>query len=152
MNYNALLEEAIELNIQVKEIDLKTKDGLCKGNRIAISKRLKTDKERCCVLVEELGHFHKTVGDITDQSKIQNRKQEYIARKWGYERLVGIKNIIKAFENGAHNSFDMAEYLNITEEFLKDAISYYKAKYGVCCEIDNYIIYFEPCLGIIKIF
>lgn len=44
----------------------------------------------------------------------------------------------------------MAEYLEVTEEFLKDALKRYHQKYGVCTTVDNYIIYFEPALGVVK--
>lgn len=152
MEYNILLQDAFNCNITVKEIDLKTKDGLCYGNRIAVSKKLRTDKEKCCVLAEELGHFYKTVGDITDQSKIENLKQECTARRWAYEKLVGIIDIINAFNIGIRNRYEMAEYLNVTERFLEESIKHYKQKYGVYYEIDNYILYFEPNLVVLKMF
>jgi Zn-dependent peptidase ImmA (M78 family) len=151
MSYNALLEEAFESNIMVKEIELKTREGLCYGNRIVINKKLKTNRKKRCVLAEELGHHYLTVGDITDQTKIENRKQELIARRWGYRRLIEIKDLIKAYESGIHNRYELAEYLDVTEQFLEDTINYYSCKYGLYYEIDNYIIYFEP-LGIIKKF
>lgn len=45
----------------------------------------------------------------------------------------------------------MAEYLNVTEDFLAETLHCYKAKYGVCAKIDNYIIYFEPSLGVFEL-
>jgi hypothetical protein len=44
----------------------------------------------------------------------------------------------------------MAEYLDITEEFLIEAIKCYRGKYGVFATIDSYIIYFEPNLAVMK--
>lgn len=44
----------------------------------------------------------------------------------------------------------MAEYLELTEEFLKDALQKYQDKYGICVEIDNYVIFFEPSLAVLK--
>ena len=44
----------------------------------------------------------------------------------------------------------MAEYLDVTEEYLEEAIDCYKAKYGLYASVDNYIIYFEPFV-VIKI-
>lgn len=152
MNYDSLLEEAFEYGIKIKEINLKTSDGMCCGNRIAINKRLKTDREKYCVLAEELGHYHLTIGDISDQKKITNRKQEKIARNWAYKKLVGITELINAFNKGVKHRYELAEYLNVTEEFLDEAIQYYREKYGLCYEIDNYLVYFEPRLGILKIF
>ncbi len=152
MKYDTLLQEAYENDIKVKEIELRSKDGLCRTNRIAINKNLKTDKEKCCILAEELGHYYLTVGDITDQTKIKNRKQELTARNWGYEKLVGIIDIINAFNLGIRTKHEMAEHLNITEEFLEKAIQHYKQKYGIYMEIDEYLVYFEPSLIVVKKF
>lgn len=38
----------------------------------------------------------------------------------------------------------MAEYLDATEEYLKEAMQCYHSKYGVYAVVDNYVIYFEP--------
>lgn len=151
MGYENLLNECSNLGINVKEVVLKSSDGRCKGNRIAINKNLSTQTEKKCVLAEELGHYHTTYGDILDQTKIENIKQEIIARRWGYEKLVGIVDIINAHRNGIRNRYELAEFLDVTEEFLNDAIEYYKCKYGICYKIDTYLIYFEP-LGIMEIF
>lgn len=152
MNYETLLNEADALGLIVKEVNLIARDGICKGNRIAIDKKINTTIEKTCVLAEELGHHHLTVGDITDQSKINNVKQEIVARQWAYKKLVGILDIIRAFEHGSKTIFEMADFLNVTEEFLQEAIKYYKCKHGLSCEIDNYIVYFEPNLGILKMY
>lgn len=152
MTYESLLIEAEGLDVIIREKPLTSSDGLCFGNRIAISNKLKTDSQRTCVLAEELGHFHKTVGDITDYTKVDNIKQEAVARQWGYKKLVGILDIIKSFEHGSRDRFEMAEYLNVTEEFLEEALTYYRSKYGLRCEIDNYIVFFEPNLGILKMY
>lgn len=152
MSYEALLIESEELGLKVKEVDLRTKDGYCKGNRIAISKRLLTDAEKKCILAEEIAHSKLTVGDITDQKRVENRKQEILARRWGYEKLIGIIDIINAFNKGINNGYDLAEYFGVTEEFLNETISYYKTKYGVYYYIDDYCIIFEPALRIVKRF
>lgn len=144
MNYEYLLKEANTLGVLVKEANLITKDGYCKGARIAINNKLLTDKEKKCILAEELGHFHKTVGNITDQSKINNRKQEIIARRWGYEKLISIENLIDCYKKRIPNKYEIAESLGVTEEFLNEALSYYNVKYGGYCKIDNYIISFDP--------
>ena len=39
---------------------------------------------------------------------------------------------------------EMADFLDATEEYLREAIRCYRSKYGVCAAIDNYVIYFEP--------
>lgn len=151
MNYEKLLIEAEKLNITVKEIELNEHGGLCIGNIIFIDKKL-NDTSKYCILAEELGHYSLTVGNITDQSKTENRKQEIIARRWGFENLVRILDIIKAYEAGTKNRYEMAEFIGVTESFLDESIKYYKAKYGTYFKIDNYTVYFEPNLGIVKMF
>ena len=37
------------------------------------------------------------------------------------------------------------------EETLQEALNYYHARYGVCTQVDNYVIYFEPALGVMEL-
>lgn len=147
--YEQLLSSSGE-NIIVVEKNFKSQaKGLCKGNKIGISKAISTSTEKACILAEELGHHYTTVGNILDQSSVSNRKQELRARMWAYNKLIGLIGIIKSYEHGCQSYHEMAEYLDVTEEFLRDALKRYHQKYGVCTTVDNYIIYFEP-LGVVK--
>lgn len=125
--------------------------GLCKGNKIGISTDIDTSAEKACILAEELGHYYTTYGDILDQSDTGNRKQELRARKWAYDRQVGLIGIIRCYEHGCQSIAEMADYLEVTEEFLHEALSHYRSKYGLSTNIDRYIIYFEPALFVGKI-
>lgn len=118
---------------------------------ILLSRYISTTAEKLCTLLEEIGHLYTTYGDITDQSKLENRKQELKARRWAYERLVRIPNLVQASKQGIRTKHELAEFLGVTEEFLHEALEYYKTKYGLFCEIDNYIVYFEP-LGVMEKF
>ncbi|MBY6844610.1 hypothetical protein HYI19_07315 [Clostridium botulinum] len=153
MTYNKLLYEAESQGVEVVEMKFK---GTCKGlygdNVIALDKDIETLKERRCILAEELGHHHTSSGNILDNSSISNLKQEKRARNWGYEKLVGIIDIVNAFNAGTRNRYEMAEYLEVTEDFLESSIQHYKEKYGALFEIDNYIVYFEPNFGVMKKF
>lgn len=144
MNYEQLLTAADQEGLAVKEHPLTDHDGLLRGNRIAIRKDIETQAEKSCVLAEELGHYYTSSGNILDQTDIINRKQEYRARLYGYNLKVGLTGLIRAYEAGCRNFFEMAEFLDATEEYLKEAIQCYKSKYGICAVVDNYIIYFEP--------
>lgn len=150
MNYEALLDEAHQEGLIVKEKPLKYNNGRIKGKRIAIRKDIETSAEKACVLAEELGHYHTTVGDITDLSDFQNRKQERQARLWGYNKLIGLTGIIQAFRAGCHSRHETAEYLDVTEQFLQECIDCYTEKYGEYTKIDNYIIFFIPNLAVME--
>lgn len=148
--YEQLLSSSGE-NIIVVEKNFKSQaKGLCKGNKIGISKAISTSTEKACILAEELGHHYTTVGNILGQSSVSNRKQELRARMWAYNKLIGLLGIVKSYEHGCRSLYDMAEYLEVTEEFLKDALERYRQKYGMYTVVDNYIIYFEPGLGVVK--
>ena len=144
MTYEQLLTVADQEGLAVKEHPLADHDGLLSGNRIAIRKDIETQAEKSCVLAEALGHHYTSSGDILDQKDIMNRKQEYRARLYGYNLKVGLTGLIRVYEIGCRNLFEMAEFLDCTEEYLREAIQCYKSKYGICTVVDNYIIYFEP--------
>lgn len=152
MTYEALLKEADSHQLTVKEKPLKQHDGLIVGNKIAIRKDIGTTAEKSCILAEELGHHYTSSGNILDQSNAMNRKQEYRARLYGYNLKIGLMGIVKAYEAGCYSLYEMAEYLDCTEEYLKEALTAYHSKYGVCKELDNYIIFFEPYLAVLRKF
>lgn len=151
--YERLEHEACRDGIDVIEytFENKTIKGLYCDGTAAIRKDLETSAEKTCVLAEELGHHYTSVGNILDQSDPDNRKQEILARTWAYDGLIGLSRIIDAYKYGCQNRYEIAEYLEVTEEFLQDCIDRYRSKYGICKQFEDYIIYFEPTLAVGKI-
>ena len=150
MTYEELLNVSDKENLIVKEKNIPGYGGRIYKNRIAIHQGIDTQIEKACILAEELGHHYTTVGNILDQDEVANRKQELRARLWAYNHQIGLIGIIRAYEHGCRNASEMAEYLNVTEEFLQDALSCYRSKYGICVEFDNYIVFFIPALAVMK--
>lgn len=150
MTYEELLKEADARELIVKEKEIPGYGGRIYQNRIAINKRLKTSKDKACVLAEELGHYYTTTGNILDLSVSQNRKQERHARIWAYNKQIGLHGLINAYKHGCRSRYEIAEYLEVTEEFLEETITCYREKYGICTTVDNYVIYFEP-LGVLQL-
>lgn len=150
MKYENLLEESSQENLIVKEKDLSGYKGRIYNNRVAIRQNM-TATEKGCVLAEELGHHYTTVGNILDQNATNNRKQEYRARLWAYNKLIGLRGIISAHNSGCKSMSDVADYLDVTESFLQEALLCYKQKYGLYVKLDNYIIYFEPVIGVCEL-
>lgn len=150
MIYEALLDEAYQSGLSVKEKPLKYNNGRIKGSRIAIRKDIDTTTEKACVLAEEMGHHYTSVGNILDMSDARNRKQERQARMWAYNRLIGLCGIIKAYKAGCQNRYEIAEYLEVTEECLQECIEIYRDKCGVYTTVDNYVIYFLPNLAVME--
>lgn len=149
MKYDVLLNTANTEGLRVKERPFRTYDGRIKGNTIYLRRGM-SSVEKTCVLAEELGHHHTSVGDILDMSDSRNRKQERQARLWGYNKLIGLTGIVRAFQAGCQSRYEIAELLDVTEEFLQECINCYRDKYGVCAEIDNYTVFFIPNLAVMK--
>ncbi|WP_040194804.1 ImmA/IrrE family metallo-endopeptidase [Clostridium culturomicium] len=151
MTYEELMKEYQYIPIEELSLPASLK-GLYLDGDIYIDNKLKTDREKRCVLAEEIGHYFKTIGNIIDTRKVENMKQEIIARNWAYEKLCPLSSIVQAYDKGISGRFELAEHLNVTEEFLLEAVEHYKAKYGTCYEVDKHLIYFEPCLAVLKMF
>lgn len=151
MTYENLLQEAANENVYVIEDApfQSLADGLIRNDVIGINRTVRRSTQRVCVLAEELGHYHTTVGDIIDQSSDANRKQELRARLWSYNKLIGLHGIISGFEHHCRTIYEMAEYLGVTEEFFLEAMYCYRNKYGLFTRCDNYLIYFEPSLKVV---
>ncbi|MFO1441699.1 ImmA/IrrE family metallo-endopeptidase [Bacillus sp. Bva_UNVM-123] len=143
--YEALLREAYDQNVEIYEKPMKqTIRGLYSDNIIWINKCIPSAAERTCILAEELGHYHTTVGNILDQTKVENRKQELRARYWAHEKLVPLHKIVQAQKEGIRNRFELADYFGITEEFLEEALKRYKEKYGLFTIVNGIALYFDP--------
>lgn len=149
LTYEELLIESESQNLIVKEKNLPGYNGRIYKNRIAISKNLNMSEKKS-VLAEELGHHHTSVGNILNMEDLSNRKQERQARLWGYNKLIGLTGIVNAFESGCQSAYEAAEFLEVTVEYLQECIDCYRDKYGICTEIDNYIIYFIPNLAVME--
>lgn len=146
MTYEELQIQHDNLNIMEMDLsDVKNLKGLYFNENIAIEKSL-TQREKACILAEELGHHYTSAGNILDLEKPENIKQERRARMWAYNKQIGLYGIINAYKRGCRNIHEMAEYLDVTEEFLRDALEAYRSKYGHYVIVDNYAIYFEPYL------
>lgn len=124
--------------------------GLYCDGVIAIREDM-TIPEKTCALAEELGHHETSVGNIIDMTSAANRKQERQARLWAYNKQIGLIRLVRAFEHGCQNRFEIAEYLEVTEEFLEECIECYRNKYGICKRVDNYVVYFIPQLSVMKL-
>ncbi|MGN0401916.1 MAG: hypothetical protein ACI4HQ_06595 [Acetatifactor sp.] len=145
MNYESLLEEANKNDIYVIEhANFKSKsDGLINGSVIGINLNVRSSRKRARILEEKLGHYHTTSGDIIFSSA-ENQKQELLARVWAYDRMVGLLGIVRCYQSCCRNRYEMAELLDVTEDFLQEALDYYSGKYGEYAVIDNYVICFQP--------
>lgn len=148
-----LEQEAFEDKVKIHNYYLgeETLKGIYIDGNIAINTSVNISTEKVCTLAEELGHHYTSVGDILDMSDTGNRKQERQARLWGYDKLIGLGRLISAYEHGCHDRFELAEYLEVTDEYLHECIECYRDKYGPCVTVGEYYIMFIPNLQVGKI-
>ena len=63
----------------------------------------------------------------------------------------GLIGIIEAYKACCRNLHEMAEHLDVPDDYLADVIDCYRSKYGQYVAVDNYMIYFIPQLAVMKI-
>ncbi len=131
--------------IEVRETDVMPNDlhGLWLGDLILIKRNL-SETRKAEVLYEELAHHKLTYGNILDQSKWINRKFENYAKRHGYEAALSLRIIVEAHHYGVSNLYELAQYVQLSEEHVLEILKHYKQKHGLTTRYGKYVIQFEP--------
>lgn len=136
--------------LRVYEKPFKTYDGRIKGNKICIRRDMPQIK-KACILAEERGHFHTCTSNLLESSEISNDKLEIKGRRWAHNEMIGLRGLTSAYNRHCETLEEMADYLNVTEEFLLEALDAYREIYGTGIHFDSYYISFEPYFVVYKI-
>ena len=148
MTYDEMLEIASNEGIQVIEFDFSDTNmsGYYCDDIVFIDKNSASTIEKKCVLAEEIGHhFTAAAGDITEANDVTKLKIENLGRQWGYNQLISIEDIVYSIIGGCETAADIADHLDITEEFLSEATAYYAKKYGYETIIADHRVLFSDC-------
>ena len=113
---------------------------------IVLNRRM-TAAEKRCVCAEELGHHHTSGGDLTNACPIEYGRQERRARKWSVHHILSLDTLAEAYLRH-DDPFELADALDVTVEYLNQAIQYYRDAYGVFLRTDRYLIQFLPCFSV----
>lgn len=62
--------------------------------------------------------------------KVLINKQEYRAKKWSFITLVPLAKLKRMIKKGL-NIYELSDYFEVTEEYMQNAIEFYRGKYGV---------------------
>ena len=116
--------------------------GLYCDSTIVIDESVETIHEYNCVLAEELGHHFTTSGNILIMNTYDNARQERRAREWAYRLLISFEDLIIAYQRRIEHH-NLADFLEVTECFLIEALEYYNNKYYKVM-YKNYTIQFSP--------
>ncbi len=82
---------------------------------------------------EETVHFAHELGHC-ETGSFYNRysnydiraKSEYRANKWAIKKLIPKDELNNAFSHGITEVWDLADYFNVTEDFVKKVVEFYK--------------------------
>lgn len=121
----------------------KFQPGFYINGKIYINSNL-SETRKAEVLYEELAHHKLTYGNILDQSKWINRKFENYAKRHGYEAALPLRIIVEAHHYGVSSLYELADYVQLSEEHVLEILEYYKIKFGIGTHYGNYSITFEP--------
>lgn len=76
-------------------------------------------------LAHEMGHCE-TGAFYNEFSKFSLRSQcEYRANVWAIKKLIPKDELIEACQDGYSDPYSLAEYFEVTEEFIRKALDYY---------------------------
>lgn len=130
MELNKLYDIATRENISIEDFKMKNKaiiERIDKEYYIGLNySKIEGITEEKELLAEELGHYYcnSFYNSNSDFSTIS--KKEYRANKWKCTVLVSVNDFIDAFNKGLKNIYEIAEYLNLSEDTVAFAYNYYK--------------------------
>lgn len=107
-----------------ESLSIISEDGTC---TIAMDPfRLCTVAEEKVKLCHELGHCE--TGSFYNQYAVleSRQKHENRANRWAYKKLIPKDELMKAWLTGYWEPWELAEYFDVTEDFLRNALEYYK--------------------------
>ena len=92
---------------------------------VALNKELTESEERVC-LAHELGHHVKGALYNKVTPCFTRGQCEYKADKWAVHKLIPIRSLHAAFKKGYTEIWELAEYFDVTEEFILKTIEIYR--------------------------
>lgn len=136
MNLNNLYNLAEKEKIKIYDWHIEDANGVYinidKINAIALNyDQLGTYVEEKCVLAEELGHYYYncTYSPYCQDLQVIS-KQERKARKFAYNMLIPFEDLRRAILSGKTTILSLAEYFDVTAQFMSKCIAFYLEKYG----------------------
>ncbi len=136
MELNNLYDIAERENIDIYDWHIEDANGIYvnidKINAIALNyDNIGTYIEEKQVLAEELGHYYMDATyPLYSNDTVLMSKQEYRAKKWSYNTLISFDKLRLAVKNGMRDLYALANYFDVTAEYMQNAINFYTNKYG----------------------
>ena len=130
MELNKLYDIATRENISIEDFKMENKaiiERIDKEYYIGLNySKIESVTEEKELLAEELGHYYCNAFYNSNSDFSTISKKEYRANKWKCTVLVSVNDFIDAFKKGLKNVYEIAEYLNLSEDTVIFAYNYYK--------------------------
>lgn len=112
--------------LRAEALSVRFDDGHCV---IAINpNKIQTAADEKVKLAHELGHCE-TGSFYNSYSPFDvRRKHETRADRWAIKKLIPKDELETAVQGGYTELWELAEYFNVTEPFIRKAVEYYKAQ------------------------
>lgn len=126
---NGLLEFAKSEHIKIDVYPMNKVKACSIPHSIAINpNKIKTNRELKECLAHELGHqatgsFYKLNSKFETRSRMEER-----ATRWAVQALISAKDLKRAFKKGYTEVWQLAEYFDVPENFIKDTVRIHKLK------------------------
>lgn len=99
--------------------------GLIHNKTIYINAHL-SYAEKKATLLEEIGHYYMTVGDISDYADMKEEKK---ARLWSYEKLVTLDKLKQHKRSDEPIlDYELAEQFDVPKHIILEAINMYEVR------------------------
>ena len=130
MKTNDLYSIAEQSGIQVDRFDLKSNSSVSVNYMdrlfVGLDNNISGAEERVC-LAHEIGHC-KTMSFYNINSPLDVRgKHERRANIWAIKAMIPYNAYLHALECGCTEIYSLADYFNVTEDFMRKAVEYYKS-------------------------
>lgn len=152
MNTLETMVDHISKSVPILECDLYKNtglEGLYADGHILLEKKMNT-KNKKVVLMEEYHHSAYSHGNILDEKPINNKKQENFVRRKNFEALFTSSMIIEGYKMGFNSFHEVADYYELPESFIRDAIEHYQNKHGLMWDCGQNLIYLGNGIEIFK--
>lgn len=107
---------------RVNSLSVLLDDGSCV---IGIDRTVLTEAQERTQLAHEIGHCE-TGSFYSRYIKVDSRQRhENRADKWAIKKMISEEALDDAVAQGYTEIWNLAEYFNVTEEFIKKAVCYY---------------------------
>lgn len=100
------------------------------GNCAWTAEKGETEAEYRDRVSHEIGHCETGAFYTRLSAPTTKEKCEEQARRWQYENVVSLDDLISAIQDGCREAWQIAERLDVPEKLVRGAAAYYKAKLG----------------------